>query len=315
MASAILFAVCILAGIILGHMMPIRKEISRISGMLQSFSLYCLMFLMGLRLQSDPAIWQQMGRIGLQALAIALAAIAGSVFLVWVFQNIYLRHRRIDLYNNEEKSEEKLSHPLGSLLMILAFILLGVITGTWGGEGKAITWLVERNGPIVDILLGLMIMASGVSVGQKKGIWKDVKNSGWLLLAVPGCVLVASMLSPLLISPLLRLHPLEAMSCGAGCGWYSFTGVVLGELSPEMGALGLLSNLFREMLALAITPFVAYRFGPLAAVAPGGATTMDVTLPLVVRSTAPGNAILAFSNGLLLTMVIPLVLRFLVSLA
>lgn len=299
----------------LGAFLPSSKLLTRLPDWLQNIALYGLMFMMGLRMQADPQIWVQLGIIGLQALVIALAAVAGSVLLVYAFQTFYFRKRRMDIYGEEPGIGAKESNPIKTLLSILGCMALGVAAGYFGGELAFFRLLTAHNSLILDILLCVLIAASGMMVGQQKGIWQDIKKSGWALVAVPLCTMLASVLSAVLVAPLLGLAFWEAASCGAGCGWYSLTGAVLSEVRPELGALGLLSNLLREMIALGVTPFVAKKFGPLPAVAPGAGTTTDVTLPVIIRSTSPANGILAFANGLVMTLLIPFALRLLVSLA
>jgi len=51
----------------------------------------------------------------------------------------------------------------------------------------------------------------------------------------------------------------------------------------KLGAIAFLANLFREIVTFFVLPVVAKYFGGVTSIAPGGATTMDVTLPLIQR--------------------------------
>ena len=63
-----------------------------------------------------------------------------------------------------------------------------------------------------------------------------------------------------------------------------------------------------------LLPFVVKYFGSLAAVAPGGATTMDVTLPLVKESGGEAVVIPAFISGAVLSILVPILVPFFLGL-
>ncbi|MFZ5648571.1 MAG: lysine exporter LysO family protein [Bacillota bacterium] len=107
----------------------------------------------------------------------------------------------------------------------------------------------------------------------------------------------------------------EASAVGAGFGWYSLSGVILSQIySVEAGALAFLTNVMREIIAFVLIPVLAARIGSLAAVAPGGATTMDTTLPLIARSTDADTTVIAFVNGATLSAMVPVLVPLLIGL-
>ncbi len=88
------------------------------------------------------------------------------------------------------------------------------------------------------------------------------------------------------------------MAIGAGFGWYSLSSAILAPISGgEIGIMALLTNIFREMLSIMLLPLVVHYLGKTAAVAPGGATTMDTTLPFVVKYAGSEMSILSFVSG------------------
>ena len=100
-----------------------------------------------------------------------------------------------------------------------------------------------------------------------------------------------------------------ALAVAAAFGWYSMAGVVVAQLwGPAAGALAFLANVFRELLAVVVVPLLARRAGGRAwlAVLPGGATTMDTTLPVIAAAVRDaGTTALAFVHGLVLTLAAP----------
>ena len=75
----------------------------------------------------------------------------------------------------------------------------------------------------------------------------------------------------------------------------------------ELGTVGFLSNVIREISAFIMIPLVA-RVSYLAAIGPGGATTMDSTLPVISRFTNPETSVIAFFGGFMLSFVPPVLI-------
>jgi len=74
--------------------------------------------------------------------------------------------------------------------------------------------------------------------------------------------------------------------------------------------MALLSNIFREMLSIIIMPLVVRYCGKIAAVAPGGATTMDTTLPVVVKYAGSEMSVISFVSGLTLSLLVVVLVPF-----
>lgn len=107
----------------------------------------------------------------------------------------------------------------------------------------------------------------------------------------------------------------ESAAIGAGFGWYSLSGGLLAKIySVETGALAFLTNVSRELITFVVTPILAAKAGRMAAVAPGGATTMDTTLPLIARVTDPETALVALVNGTVLSSLVPVLVPLFISL-
>lgn len=110
-------------------------------------------------------------------------------------------------------------------------------------------------------------------------------------------------------------HANQASAVGAGFGWYSLSGVILSNIySVETRALAFMTNIIRELISFILIPILAVRIGNLAAVAPGGATTMDTTLPLIARATDADTAVIALVNGTTLSVMVPLLVPLLIGL-
>ena len=124
-------------------------------------------------------------------------------------------------------------------------------------------------------------------------------------------IAAGSILGALAAGIIIGMDPRYAMAIGAGFGWYSLSGVMLtGLVSAQIGTMALLSNVFREMLSIVIMPIVVKYFGKIAAVAPGGATTMDTTLPIVVQYAGSEMSVISFVSGFTLSMLVIVLVPF-----
>jgi uncharacterized membrane protein YbjE (DUF340 family) len=105
------------------------------------------------------------------------------------------------------------------------------------------------------------------------------------------------------------------MAVGAGFGYYSLSSVIISELgSKVLGVIALISNITREIITLIATPIFAKIFGKIAPIASGGATAMDTTLPIITRFSGKRYALVAVFSGLILTILVPLLVSFILSL-
>lgn len=311
------YMVVVVAGIAIGYALPVFKWLQKSAAMIQQLSLYFVMLLMGGKLGLDPNVFEYIGTVGLQAVVLCAAVIVGSVAAIVLLERFLLRNRRVDLYYEAPFEESGGGRSvIAFTLVVLAFLAAGVLTARlflYYDMTAAQAYLLNRTDLLVVLGVSAMIFTAGIDVGQKKSIIHDVRRSGWGMLIVPVGVLIGSTLAAVLAGAALGLTPAQSSAVGGSCGWYTIAGVVLSELDIRLGALAFLTNLLREITAMVITPFVAKRWGPFAAAGPAGATSMDSLLLIIVRSTSPANAIVAFTSGVLLTILIPFILSFFTS--
>lgn len=188
------------------------------------------------------------------------------------------------------------------------FIASAAIAGAFLGYAGVIPPnLVRSLDTVTTLLLGVLLFLIGIQIGENRQAWQVLQRFGVRALLLPVAVAVGSLTGALAAGVLLRIPLSQAGAVGAGFGWYSFSAVLLSKLhSPHLGALAFLTNILREFLAIVLTPYVAKYIGKFSAVAPGGATTMDVTLPIVAKSAGEDAAVLAFLSGAVLSLLVPL---------
>ncbi|MGI6226658.1 MAG: lysine exporter LysO family protein [Peptococcales bacterium] len=195
--------------------------------------------------------------------------------------------------------------------IILGSVFLGILLGKIG----FLSFLTINLDLVSGVCLNILLFTVGLDLGHNKEVWAKIKAFGWKVLLLPFSIALGSLLGATVISLLISFPLNHGVAVGAGFGWYSLSGVMLKELvNVELGTIAFLANVFREMLAIILIPFVALHFGRIAAVAPGGATSMDTTLPLISKAAGADVALMAFISGAVLSCLVPILVPFLVNL-
>ncbi len=298
-------------------------------------SLLFLLFVMGARIGGDAEVVKQAAQIGQVATVLALVCVAASILVVFVLERTVLSKYSdssvsgmADLPTDDSSdgvvSDSGVTAPEsqpdsreGSAHNSLTVRLLGAVAA-----GIVIGLLLVH--PIhLDILsrittwiLGLLLFGVGLELGESGKIMSDLKVLGLQVLLLPAGIAAGSILAAVLLVHLLDLMPHnEAAALASGFGWYSLSAVIITEIhSSALGAMAFLTNVIRELIAIVITPAIADRVGKLSSVAPGGATTMDVTLAVVGRAAGRKYIPVAFISGLALTALVPVLVRLFLAL-
>lgn len=188
------------------------------------------------------------------------------------------------------------------IYQILLALALGIILGVLGLVPGILTANLDT---VLTAMLCTLLFVIGLDMSQNKTVVREIKRMGAKILLLPLFIAAGSVFGALAISFILGIAPNYAMAIGAGFGWYSLSGVMLTSLvSAEIGTMALLSNVFREILSIIMLPFVVKYLGKIASVAPGGATTMDTTLPVIVKYAGSEMSVIAFVSGVILSLLV-----------
>jgi uncharacterized membrane protein YbjE (DUF340 family) len=194
------------------------------------------------------------------------------------------------------------------ILIILSALAIGIAVGVLGLAPAPVSAGLDT---IIMVMLCLLLFVIGLDMSQNKSVIAQIKRIGWKMLLLPVFIAAGSVLGALVAGLIVGMDPGYAMAIGAGFGWYSLSGVMLtGLVGAQIGTMALLSNVFREMLSIIIMPVVVRLFGKMAAIAPGGATTMDTTLPVVVRYAGSEMSVISFVSGFTLSMLVIVLVPF-----
>ena len=156
------------------------------------------------------------------------------------------------------------------------------------------TWLLY----LLLFLIGAQLVKNNVSLKE------TLAHPETILL--PLGTIIGSLLGGLAAAPLLMITPGKALALVSGFGWYSLSGVIITDMGdPVLGSAGFLINLMRESIALVTIPFIARTRYPNIAIGVAGATSMDVTLPLIEKSCGDEIVPLSISSGAILSLAVP----------
>ena len=191
-------------------------------------------------------------------------------------------------------------------IVILLIFLGGVAAAQF--EIPVIDELDNFGGEILYLLLFL----AGIGIGVEKNVWSSLIASGKKMLLFPTLVCVGTILSSIACSVFLNdVSMSQAAIVGSGFGYYSLSSIMVTEYWGErLGSTALVSNISREIITFAIGPLLVRWFGGSALVASAGAASMDSLLPFIVKYSGKDFAIISFINGIVLTLLVPVILEF-----
>lgn len=195
-------------------------------------------------------------------------------------------------------------------LIVLVFFVTGCVLGAldllpFGRPHASLT---------MYILYALMLQV-GISIGSSKNLKSIISELKPKFLLIPlatiGGTLLFSAFASLLLS---RWSVFDCMAVGSGFAYYSLSSVLITQfkeaslglqLATELGTIALLSNIFREMMALLGTPLLCKYFGKLAPISAAGVNSMDVVLPMITRYSGSDMLPVAILHGILIDLSVP----------
>jgi len=271
---------------------------------LTALTFYFLIVTIGFRIGSTQDLLMHLEKLGIAAFSLAVSTILGTL-LVLALLYLPIRGRMGNPRRGGPSSGSTLlillKDPLILIVLLGAGILLGFFLRVMPPSGT------ER---VINLLLYALLFFIGIGFARKNIPFRRILSRPDLLLLPVGTAL-GSLLGGFLASLFLfRVLPMtwgKALAVSAGFGWYSLSGVILADLDgPFLGTVALLSNMLRETIALIFIPAVSRCPLPYIAIGMGGATSMDVTLPVIERSLGPESVPLAMVSGALLSAAVPL---------
>ena len=298
-----IFAV-IIGGIVTGRLL-VGWRLAFVQRLI-TFIIWALLFLLGVKVGSDPAVVGSLATLGAAAFAIFALSVAGSVFAAWLLWR-RIRGRAVSADEGGDADEAPVSAwtALKGSLVIVAFFVAGCVAGLFAP--------FDMTGSRMSayVLYALMFCV-GVTLGNDRTLAERVRRLDPRLALLPVATAVGTLAGAALAAPLLGGWSLtDSLAVGAGFGYYSLSSIFIADLrGPELATIALLCNVMREIFTLLAAPLVARWCGPLAAVSIGGATTFDTTLPVITQAAGRPYAVVSIFHGCALDFSVPFLVTF-----
>jgi len=192
-----------------------------------------------------------------------------------------------------------------SSLIIILFFFAGIILG----QTEILPADISFDRLSIIVLYVLMVFI-GLSFGSDPRLPEILRSVSLKIMLVPISTIVGTFLGILLYNWLIPGVGLkDSLAIGAGFGYYSLSGVLITQFSGEgMGTLALLANIIREIISLLFAPLFCRYFGKVAPVSAAGATSMDTTLPVILKASGKEYLIVSLVHGVALTIMVPFII-------
>ena len=206
----------------------------------------------------------------------------------------------------------------GSMIIVGAFAI-GCVAGVMG-------WLPEwlQGGDVTMWILYALMLQVGIGIGSDERLKEILRTLSPRLLLLPCATIAGTLIATLVISFLLsRWTTAEVLAVGSGMGYYSLSSILITSLkepsvgvvaAAELGTIALMANIFREVMTLVFAPLMVRWFSLLGPISAGGATSMDVTLPVITRFSGKDWVFVSIVHGIVVDFSVPFLVPFFCSL-
>lgn len=297
-------ALLILAPLFLGFALPLknRQAMTVIHYSVEAL-VYFILGLLGLGLGQMEGLADQLSGMAVQVLVLVAALFVANMAGLWLF------HRWQPMAPAEGEAVGNPSYRrlfLAGLKPMLA-VLTGLLAGYYLLPPLPMAETIATGALMLLLFfIGLQLRNAGLSLR------KLLMNRQGLGIAL--ALTLSSLLAGALLIPILALPWHDVLALASGFGWYSLSGIVIGDaLGPAWGGVAFLNDVIREIIALAIIPLLISS-RPAMAIGYGGATAMDFTLPVIRSSGGLACVPVAIASGFLLSFLSPVLMGVFLSL-
>lgn len=208
---------------------------------------------------------------------------------------------------------------IGSILILLSFIV-GLFLAVLNVIPE-----IEEIELYSKYLLYLLMLLVGLSLGLDKNLLATIKKQPKKMLLLPfatvsgtltGAIIAAFVIKYLFINISTNISIPDVFSISSGYGYYSLSSIFLNESrGAEIGTIALATNILRELITIGFAPLMVKYFGKFAPICSGGATTMDVTLPVIQRISGNEYVPVSIYHGIVMDFSVPLFLTIFISIS
>lgn len=202
-------------------------------------------------------------------------------------------------------------------LIVVAVFCIGCLLGVFAQEP------IDAHHLSMYVLYALMFQV-GIGIGSNKNLKELLCSLCPKMLLVPLATISGTLLFSAFASLLFsKWSMFDCMAVGSGFAYYSLSSILITQfkastlglqLATELGTIALMTNIFREMIALLGAPVIRKHFGALAPISAAGVNSMDVLLPSITRCSGKDMIPVAIFHGLLIDLSVPVFVSFFCSL-
>ncbi|MFV0486986.1 MAG: lysine exporter LysO family protein [Vibrio fluvialis] len=300
MLSGMLF---IFAPLVVGYLFSIHNKnwLAKLNKATSSL-VYVILFLMGLSLAALDNLGDNLQLI---------LKYAGVFFVLLGTCNL-LALPLVDRFLPLATDTSHTKLPLSSMALESVKLILVVGGGLLVGVvfSLDLSWVDTASEWILFLLLffiGIQLRNSGLTLGQIL-----LNKHGMVIAAV---VMITSWIGGIIAALILDIPIYKGLAMASGFGWYSLAGILMGDaFGPVYGGASFMIELLRELISLVLIPMFISR-KPCTSIGYAGATAMDFTLPVIQTTGGVRCVPVAIVSGFILSLLVPVLMLFFVSLA
>lgn len=340
----ILYLSLCLVGYFIGAFLKKRNIVLKGASVIQTVALVALVFVMGARIGSEDEIVRSLDTIGLKAFVITMFIMAGTVLAAFVVRKLLGFDKRgnlkkaarpakgavadakgadtdakssvadadvcVDQIETQNEDDPEAKSDKTMLLTIFIPVTLGILSGFLFLPD----WFIAVSGTIIVVGLSILLFFVGIDLGTEGTIVQNFKTAGWRVILFPFVMIIGTYIGSIVAGLIVDLSVKDALCVASGFGWYTLAPAMLAEYSIEVSAISFMHNVMRELIGLLLLPIVAKRIGHIESTGLVGAGSMDVCLPIIVRTTSGNMAVYAFIIGIVLSFSVPVMVSFMMGL-
>jgi len=313
MSTIILLTICTLIGYAIGARYRKQGVFITWAGKLLSPVVILLVVIMGSRIGANRELIASFGSIGLSAfihVVIVLVVTTAAFYLARIILG-FDRYGKF-VYNRAgaEQARAKRKKTKSKLNRFTIVIIIAVAVGILLGYFVLPESFMAHTGTMLTVILCVLLFLIGIDTGKEGTVVSNFKSAGARVFVFPFVSIAAMIIGSVIASFILPLSVKDSVCVGCGLGWYSLAPAILSSYSAEISAIAFIHNVLREILAIIFIPLVADRVGYIECFGLSGATGMDVTLPIVERSTDSDVAAYSFICGAVTSTAVPFLTTF-----
>ncbi|NWK79530.1 lysine exporter LysO family protein [Aquitalea sp. LB_tupeE] len=188
-------------------------------------------------------------------------------------------------------------HALRDCLLALSMVGMGAMASRF-----QLGWLDAIS---TSQLLYLLIVLVGIDLAELKlgSAWRKPE-----VMVLPLLVIIGSLAGGMAAAAFTGESVWTSLALSSGFGWVTLSSILVSsKLGSSYGAIAMMTDLFRELMAIAMLYLLGARFSR-EAIGICGATALDATLPLIRQKCGTHHVTLALISGFVLTLVSPVLI-------